>query len=179
MSFRVAIDTGGTFTDSILMDDKGGLITTKTLTVPKNLAKGTINAIDALTKKAGLTRRQFLENVGTIVHGTTQGTNVIITRQGPKVGIIGTEGHRTVLQLRRVIRDNIYDWRRPFPEPLVPMYLSVGVKERVDARGNVVTPLDEASVHKAVKYLKKLEREKHSSSTALVVPAPRTRIKSR
>jgi len=157
MSFRVAIDTGGTFTDSILMDERGALITTKTLTVPKNLVEGTINAIDALAKKSGLGRRQFLERVGTIVHGTTQGTNVIITRQGPKVGIIATEGHRTVLQLRRVIRDNIYDWRKPFPEPLVPMYLSVGVKERVDAQGNVVKPLDEASVRNALAYLKRLK----------------------
>ena len=157
MSFRVAIDTGGTFTDSISVDGKGNLITTKTLTVPRNLAQGTINAVDALAKKNGLSRRQFLQNVETIVHGTTQGTNVIITRTGPKLGVIATEGHADVLQLRRVIRDNIYDWRKPFPEPLVPGYLRVGVKERVDAQGNVVKPLDEASVRKAVAYLKKMK----------------------
>jgi N-methylhydantoinase A len=159
MSFRVAIDTGGTFTDSISVDGKGNLITTKTLTVPKNLAQGTINAVDALAKKNGLSRRQFLENVETIVHGTTQGTNVIITRTGPKLGVIATEGHADVLQLRRVIRDNIYDWRKPFPEPLVPGYLRVGVKERIDAQGRVVRPLDEASVRKAVAYLKKMKAQ--------------------
>jgi N-methylhydantoinase A len=159
MGFRVAIDTGGTFTDSISVDGKGNLITTKTLTVPKNLAQGTIHAVDALAKKTGLSRKKFLENVETIVHGTTQGTNVIITRSGPKLGIIATEGHADVLQLRRVIRDNIYDWRKPFPEPLVPRYLRVGVKERVDAQGNVVRPLDEESVHKAVAYLKKMKVE--------------------
>ena len=141
------------------MDGKGNLITTKTLTVPKNLAKGTINAVDALAKKNGLSRKKFLEDVETIVHGTTQGTNVIITRTGPKLGIIATEGHADALQLRRVIRDNIYDWRKPFPEPLVPRYLRVGVKERVDAQGNVVRPLDEASVRKAVAYLKKMKAE--------------------
>jgi len=159
MTFRIAIDTGGTFTDSISVDEKGNLVTAKTLTAPKNLARGTINAIDALARRNNLTRKQFLGKVETIVHGTTQGTNVIITRSGPKLGIIGTEGHADVLQLRRVIRDNIYDWRRPFPDPLVPRYLRVGVKERVDAQGKVVTPLDEASVERAVAYLKKMKAE--------------------
>jgi N-methylhydantoinase A len=159
MAFRVAIDTGGTFTDSISVDERGHLVSTKTLTIPKNLAQGTINAIDALARRNNLPRKQFLGEVETIVHGTTQGTNVIITRSGPKLGIIATDGHADVLQLRRVIRENIYDWRKPFPEPLVPRYLRVGVKERVDAQGNVVTPLDEASVHKAVAFLKKMTVE--------------------
>ena len=126
MTFRIAIDTGGTFTDSISVDEKGNLVTAKTLTVPKNLAQGTINAIDALARRNNLTQKQFLGKVETIVHGTTQGTNVIITRSGPKLGIIASEGHADVLQLRRVIRDNIYDWRRPFPEPLVPALPSSG-----------------------------------------------------
>jgi N-methylhydantoinase A len=159
MGFRIAIDTGGTFTDSISVDGKGNLITTKTLTVPRNLAQGTMNAVDALAKKNGLSRKKFLESVETIVHGTTQGTNVIITRSGPKLGIIATDGHADALQLRRVIRENIYDWRKPFPEPLVPRYLRVGVKERVDAQGKVVRPLEEESVRKAVAYLKKMEAE--------------------
>ena len=159
MTFRIAIDTGGTFTDSISADEKGNLVTAKTLTVPKNLAQGTINAIDALARRNNLTRKQFLGEVETIVHGTTQGTNVIITRSGPKLGIIASEGHADVLQLRRVIRDNIYDWRKPFPEPLVPRYLRVGVKERVNSQGRVVTPLDETSVHRSVAYLKKMKVE--------------------
>src|SRR4030042_2398953 len=154
MTFRIAIDTGGTFTDSISVDEKGHLVSTKTLTVPKNLARGTINAVDALAKQNNLSRKQFLGKVETIVHGTTQGTNVIITRSGPKLGIMATEGHADVLQLRRVIRDNIYDWRKPFPDPLVPRYLRVGGKERVDSQGKVIRPLDETSVHRAVAYLK-------------------------
>ena len=159
MTFRIAIDTGGTFTDSISVDEKGNLVTAKTLTVPKNLAQGTINAIDALARRNNLPRKQFLEKVETIVHGTTQGTNVIITRSGPNLGIIATEGHADVLQLRRVIRDNIYDWRKPFPEPLVPRYLRVGVKERVNSQGEVIKPLDEDSVRRAVAYLKKMKVE--------------------
>src|SRR4030042_6178952 len=143
MTFRVAIDTGGTFTDAISVDEKGNLVTAKTLTVPKNLAQGTINAIDALARRNHLSRKQCLGKVETIVHGTTQGTNVIITRSGPKLGVIASEGHTDVMQLRRVIRDNIYDWRKPFPEPLVPGYLRVGVKEREDSQGQDDPPLGE------------------------------------
>src|SRR4030042_1149079 len=159
MTFRVAIDTGGTFTDSISVDEKGNLVTAKTLTIPKNLAQGTIHAIDALARRNHLSRKQFLGKVETIVHGTTQGTNVIITRSGPKLGVIASEGHTDVMQHRRVISDNIYDSRKHFPDPLVPGYLRVGVKERVDSQGKVVTPLDEASVHRAVAYLKKMKVE--------------------
>ena len=157
MSFRVGIDTGGTFTDGISVDDKGNLVTAKTPTIPKDLAQGTMNAIDALAKRNNMDLKQFLGQVTTIVHGTTQGTNVIITRSGPKLGLIATEGHRDIIQLRRVIVDNMFDWRHPYPEPLVPRYLRVGVKERVDSRGDVIRPLDEDSVHKAVAYLKKMK----------------------
>ena len=156
MGFRVAIDTGGTFTDSVSVNEHGDLAAVKTPTVLKNLAEGTINAVDALARRNSLSREQFLGQVETIVHGTTQGTNVIITRTGPKLGIIATEGHSDILQLRRVIKENIYDWRKPFPQPLVPRHLRVGVKERIDSKGNVVTPLDEASVREAVAYLKKM-----------------------
>jgi N-methylhydantoinase A len=157
MTFRIAIDTGGTFTDSISVDEKGNLVTAKTLTIPKNLAQGTINAIDALAKRNNLTQKQFLGKVETIVHGTTQGTNVIITRSGPKLGIIGTEGHADVLQLRRVIRDNIYDWRRPFPDPLVPRYLRVG------------------ECREGCRLSQEDESGEYRSGPPLVVPVPGTR----
>ncbi len=157
MSFRVGIDTGGTFTDGISVDSQGNLVTAKSSTTPKDLAQGTMNAIKSLARNNKMELNDFLAQVTTIVHGTTQGTNVIITRKGPKLGLIGTEGHGDVIQLRRVIMDNAWDWRRPFPEPLVPRYLRVEVSERVDSRGNIVRFLDEESVRKAVAYLKKMK----------------------
>lgn len=157
MSFRVGIDTGGTFTDGISVDDNGNLVTAKTPTIPDDLAQGTMNVIDALAKRNNMDLGQFLGQITTIVHGTTQGTNVIITRAGPKLGLIATEGYRDVIQLRRVVVENMFDWRHPYPEPLVPRYLRVTVKERVDSQGSVIKPLDEDSVRKAVAYLKRME----------------------
>src|SRR5512143_2911868 len=110
MSFRIAIDTGGTFTDAISVDEKGIMVTAKTPTLPHDLAQGTINSIAALAKANRMGTEKFLSRTVTIVHGTTQGTNVIITRMGPELGLIATKGHRDVLQLRRVARENLFDW---------------------------------------------------------------------
>lgn len=157
MAFRVGIDTGGTFTDAISVDDKGLTQTAKAATTPHDLMIGTANVIDGLARRNGMNQRQFLNQVLTIVHGTTLGTNIIHTRVGPKLGLIATKGHRDVIQLRRVLPKNMYDWRRPFPEPLVRRYLRVEVEERIGAYGEVIIPLNEESVHKAVAYLKKLK----------------------
>jgi N-methylhydantoinase A len=156
MSFRVAIDTGGTFTDAISVNDKGIMVTAKTPTMPKDLAQGTINSIAALAKANDLGTEEFISQVVTIVHGTTQGTNVIITRTGPLLGLIATKGHRDVLQLRRVARENLFDWRKDFPEPLVSRYLRVEIEERVNSKGEIHIPLNEVSVQKAVSYLKEM-----------------------
>lgn len=159
MSFRVGIDTGGTFTDAISVDEKGSMITAKVPTTPQDLSVGTINAIDALARMNNLDRRQFLSQVASIVHGTTLGNNIIITRSGPKLGLIATKGHPDAIHLRRVPKEDMFNWRIPFPEPLVSRYLRVEVEERIDSRGNVKTPLNEDSVHKAVAYLRKLKVE--------------------
>jgi len=154
MRFRVAIDTGGTFTDAIAVDEKGVMVTAKVPTTPKNLIEGTIDVIGALAKRNKLGREEFLGEVINIVHGTTQGTNVIITRSGPKLGLIATEGHRDVLALPRVPKQDMWNWRYPQPQPLVPRYLRAEVRERVDAKGVVRVPLDEESVRRAVSYLR-------------------------
>jgi N-methylhydantoinase A len=159
MVYRVGIDVGGTFTDAISVDDKGFTQIAKAATTPKDLSIGTMNTIDSLAQRNNLSRKQFLNQVSTIVHGTTTGTNIIATRVGPKLGLLCTKGHRDIIQFRRVAKDNMYDWSVDFPQVLVPRYLRVEVEERIDAQGSVKTLLNEDSVHKAVAYLKKLKVE--------------------
>ena len=160
MSFRVGIDIGGTFTDAVSVDDKENLVMAKVPTPPKELKLGVMSVLQVLAEQNGLAREQFLRQVTAIVHGTTQGTNTVITRSGPELGIIGTKGHTDTIQLRRVGKGSLWDWRTPFPQPLVPRYLRVGVEERVDGKGEVFKPLNEDSVHKAVAYLKKMGVER-------------------
>ncbi|MFH0809864.1 MAG: hydantoinase/oxoprolinase family protein [Pseudomonadota bacterium] len=155
MSFRIALDCGGTFTDGISVDERGKMVIAKALTTPKDLTLGVKNTLVSLAKKHRLGLGEFLDRTTLMVHGTTQGTNCLITRGGPKTGVITTEGYRDTLELRNIPKWNMYDWRMPPPEPLAPRYHRVEVIERLDRKGEVVKPLDEESVRKAVAYLKK------------------------
>ena len=156
MGYRIGIDIGGTFTDGIAIDDTGNLAEAKTANTSQDLKIGILNCLDELAKQYKLDRCIFLSQTSTIVHATTRGTNAIARRSGPRTGLIATKGHSDAIQLRRVRKDNMWDWRRPFPQPLVPRHLRVGVEERVDSKGVILRPLDEASVHRAVAYLKKM-----------------------
>ncbi len=155
MAYRIAIDNGGTFTDGVCVDDHGNMVTSKSATTPQDLSIGTLNVIDNLAKLLGMERNKLLNQTTAIVNGTTAGTNAIITRNGARLGIIGTKGFPDVIELRRAPKVGMFDWRVPFPEPLVPPKLRVEVEERVNSKGEVTTPLNEKSVRKAVAYLKK------------------------
>jgi len=150
---RLGIDVGGTFTDVVLIDDRSGRIHyTKLLTTPRNQAEGVVNGIEKiLAAIAG-----SLSDVEYIVHGSTIGTNALIERTGAKTGLITTEGFRDVLEIARIERPaaGLYDMTVDLPNPLVPRYLRCEVRERVGSDGQVVTPLDEESVHRVGQYLK-------------------------
>jgi N-methylhydantoinase A len=156
MSYRVSIDIGGTFTDAFAIDDQGNTMEAKTATTPADLKAGFFNSLDDLTQQCHLDRKTFLGKVETIIHGTTQGTNAIINRSGPRMGIIATKGHVDTIQLRRIPKTNMWDWRQPYPQPLIARHLRVVVEERVDSKGIILRSLNEDDVHKAVAYLKKM-----------------------
>lgn len=148
MGLLLSIDTGGTHTDIVVIDEaQKKLLTHKVPTTPGELYRGVVEGI-----KAALGRMDAsLSDVDRLVYGTTLVTNIIIERDAVPVALITTENFRDVLAMGRALRqENIYDlnWR-PAP-PLVPRHLRFGVSERIDARGNVITPLDEASVYAAL-----------------------------
>src|SRR3972149_5085892 len=159
MAYRILIDTGGTFTDGVCVDDKGNLFTAKSPTTPEDLTIGTMNVVDVLASLCGLERKGLLSQTTTLVNGKTAGTNAVLTKQGAKLGIICTKGFPDVIELRRVPKIDMFNWRMPFPKPLVPRRLRVEVEERINKRGEIVIPLNEDSVHEAVAYLKKLGAE--------------------
>src|SRR5262249_38024843 len=90
---------------------------------------------------------------GHLIHGTTIVTNLIIERKGARIGLLTTGGFRDVLEIMRATRERPYDlqWRQPVP--LVPRHLRREVKERIDARGTVICPLDEKTLRRAVTAL--------------------------
>jgi len=148
--WRIGFDIGGTFTDFILHDAQRREITLhKRLTSPHDPSEAALLGLDELVAMRGIT----LADVSEIIHGTTLVTNAVIERKGARLGLLTTRGFRDILEMGTEQRYDIYDLFVSFPDPLVPRDRRLEVDERVDARGRVVQPLDEASVERAVHAL--------------------------
>ena len=101
----------------------------------------------------GLDRPTLLARTERIVHGTTVATNALLERKGAKVGLLTTEGHRDVIEMREGLKDDRYNVRMPPPVPLVPRVRRLGVRERMRFDGTVATALDERSLARAIDAL--------------------------
>ena len=144
----LGIDVGGTFTDLIYVDKKNNIIKfAKVPTSPKNQAYGVMDAI----KKADLK----LDQVKLIIHGTTTTTNALLERKLSKTGLITTKGFKDVIELGRRTRPNSYGMQGKFV-PIISRDLRFEVSERVDAKGNVITALNEIEVKKNAEKLLEL-----------------------
>jgi N-methylhydantoinase A len=150
MTIRIGIDVGGTFTDFVLVDSgRQHIAKEKYLTTPQDPAVGVLQGLDLLLQRAAVS----LAEVGYIVHGTTLAANAIIERKGARVGLLATAGFRDALDIRREVRYDMYDLGLEFPTPLVPRYLRRGVRERIDAAGQVLQPLDVEPARQEVEAL--------------------------
>lgn len=145
MTVTVGIDVGGTFTDLILVDDQSGSV--RISKVPSTLDNQAYGVLEAL-RRTGIP----LEQVDSIVHGTTTTTNAVLERKLARVGLITTEGFRDILELGRRTRPQAYGLTGSFV-PLIPRELRREVTERMDAQGQVLVPLDEAAFVARVREL--------------------------
>jgi N-methylhydantoinase A len=143
---RLAVDIGGTFTDIVLEKAGGALITAKVLTTPRAPEEGVIEGVAQALAKAALEPA----NIGVIIHGTTLATNALIEKRGAKTALLTTEGHRDSLEMAYENRFEQYDINIDRPPPLVPRWLRLPVRERMNAKGEAILPLDEASVEHAL-----------------------------
>lgn len=151
-SWMLGIDVGGTFTDLVALDGKGGLHSTKTPSTP-DPSIGVMNGIAKIAGMLGEETGHFLSRCSLIVHGTTVATNTLLEYSGAKVGLLTTEGFRDEIEFRRGYKESVFSPRLPAPYPIVPRRLRIGVPERLDAAGNVIRELDEDAVRKAVRFL--------------------------
>lgn len=154
MSYKIGIDVGGTFTDFLLTNEDGNSQIYKVLSTPKDPSIATIQGIEEMARDLDLSTEKFLNQVETIVHGTTVTTNATLTYNGARTGLLTTEGMRDALEMRRGIREEQYNNRYENAQPVVPRYLRLPVKERLDYKGEVVIPLDEDSVAAALEIFK-------------------------
>ncbi|MBV8288266.1 MAG: hydantoinase/oxoprolinase family protein [Hyphomicrobiales bacterium] len=147
-TIRLGVDIGGTFTD-VALEIGERRFTGKILTTPHAPEDGVLAALRSVTAEAGVEPGE----VGVIIHGTTLATNALIERKGARTALLTTEGFRDVVEIRHENRFEQYDVNIDLPPPLVPRRLRLPVRERIDAQGEVLLPLDESSVARAIETL--------------------------
>ncbi|MFT5486091.1 MAG: N-methylhydantoinase A [Paracoccaceae bacterium] len=146
---HLAADIGGTFTD-IAVTYQGALFTCKVPTIPDAPEEGIFRGVRQAMAETGLTAGDF----SLIVHGTTLATNALIERKGAKTAMLVTDGFRDAVEMAYENRFEQYDIFMDKPPPLVPREFRYSVTERVDARGNVLIPLDEIAVGRLIRELR-------------------------
>ena len=134
MSRLLGVDTGGTFTDLVLVGDDEIRIH-KVPSTPDDPSRAVLGGLVELIGEDGLRDVR-------VIHGSTVATNALLERKGARVALVTTRGFEDVIEIGRQARSEIYDLDVTKPEPLVPSERRFGVRERLDERGEVVTPLD-------------------------------------
>lgn len=145
---RVGVDIGGTFTD-IALDIDGVLHSTKVLTDYTAPEQAILKGVVAVADLAGIA----LSKIDLLIHGTTLATNALIERRGAKTAFVTTEGFRDVLEMRTENRFEQYDLNITLPPALISRADRFVVRERMNAAGKMLLPLDEASVAAVVEAI--------------------------
>ena len=148
---RFGVDVGGTFTDAVVFDTRTGSIhRSKILTTPNDPSIGALAAFKHVREQA----RSPVASIRHIMHATTVATNSIIERTGPPTALLVTEGFRDILEIGRQVRHELYNLQTDKPSPLVPRRYCYEVKERLDADGNVLIPVDRESVASTIREIR-------------------------
>jgi N-methylhydantoinase A/oxoprolinase/acetone carboxylase beta subunit/N-methylhydantoinase B/oxoprolinase/acetone carboxylase alpha subunit len=161
LPLHAGIDTGGTFTDLVVLDDRTGRVTVaKVPSTPADPAAAIFGSLDA----AGIEPA----SLASVTLGTTVGTNALLERTGARVLLLTTAGFEDVPAIGRIDKEDPYDLRRAKPEPFVARPDCLGVRERLAADGTVVAPLDDEELERVAALLEPL-LETAASETALAV----------
>ena len=161
MQYKIGVDTGGTFTDAVVLDVAGNITTGKHLTTYHDFSEGVGNSLAVAAEKLSLSLEQLLGNCVAFAYGTTIGTNAIATRTGAKVGMLTTKGARDTIHIARGLSrwtglseaETKHMATTIKPAPLVPKKLIREIRERVDYSGSEVVALNEDDVHRSVTEL--------------------------
>src|SRR6202047_4836724 len=152
-SLRIGIDTGGTFTDIVCVDDKSGAVRgTKVASTPSTPAVALVRGVHAILGQCGA----GVDDLAVLAHGTTVATNALLQDEIARLGLIVPEGFRHILEIARQSvpegYGNSYFWVKP--DRIVPLQFVREVAGRLDFRGHELRPLDEATVREAARYFR-------------------------
>jgi len=149
---RLGVDVGGTFTDLLLLDEKNGrTFTAKVPSTPADSSIGVLNGVEKICREANLNANSISE----VMHGTTVATNTVLTKAGATVGLVTSKGYKDVLQIARSYVPGGLGgwviWNKTLP--LAPLELTIEANERIGAKGEVLTSLDESSIRTELQHL--------------------------
>ena len=153
--YRIGIDVGGTFTDLVAVDGLGRVAIAKAVSTPEDQSVGVMEGLGLLARELDHDLDGLLQATQLIVHGTTVATNALLERKGATVGMLTTEGHRDIIEMREGLKEDRYNLRIAPPVPLVPRARRLGVRERIRFDGTVATPLDRRSLEAAIGRLER------------------------
>ena len=154
MKRKIGVDVGGTFTDLLVTGADGEPRICKVLSTPSDPSIGLINGLKEIADGMGISLNGLARSIETIVHGTTVTTNAVLTLTGARTGLVTTDGVRDALEMRRGIREEQYNNRYMNVVPLVPRYLRIPVRGRVNYCGDTLEPLNLDDVRRAIRLLK-------------------------
>ncbi|HKS63145.1 MAG TPA: hydantoinase/oxoprolinase N-terminal domain-containing protein, partial [Xanthobacteraceae bacterium] len=162
VTFRIAIDIGGTFTDCVVLPSEGQRVTTKALTTTGNQAQGVIDCLELAAPHFDTTVAEMLSRTVVFVHGTTVGTNALAERRGARTGLLMTRGHEQAITIGRVRqkvtglsereKTHVTHLNKADPPIIRPEDIR-GITERVDSSGRVLVALDMAQAERALDEL--------------------------
>ena len=157
MGYRIGIDTGGTFTDLILVDPEGRVELFKTPSTPAHPPDAIRRGLESIARSLDVPVSDLLRDCDLIIHGTTVALNALIQLKGARVGLFCTRGHEDSLEIRNGHKEDghRYDFRYPAATMLVPRRLRVPVTERVLSDGSVRTPLVAEDVLAGIEVLRR------------------------
>ncbi|KQU85855.1 hypothetical protein ASD12_31115 [Mesorhizobium sp. Root102] len=167
MTFRIAVDTGGTFSDVVVTNgETRQLWVNKALTTYDRVFNGISDALTVVSEEIGISLHELLSQTTLFTYGTTFSTNAIITGDTAKTAFLTTAGHPDTLVLREGGKLNPFDFRGRYPDPYVPRRLTFEVPERIDSEGAVLMPLGEAEVVRIAAELR--ERKVEAAAVCLL-----------
>ena len=154
MGFRISVDTGGTFTDMVLLDGEGRFHVGKALTTPARISEGMFAALDVIAADVGTPASDILRRTEILIYGTTRATNAVVTKRTSRTAFLTTAGFRDTLVLKEGGKHGPHDYSYDYPQPYVPRRHTFEIDERIGSGGEVVKPLDVAAARGTLETVK-------------------------
>lgn len=146
MTYRISVDTGGTFTDVVVTDDRGAFTVGKALTDPARAFESIRAGLDNVAEQIGCEISDLLRDAEAFLYGTTRATNGIVERKVARTAFLTTFGFPDILVLKEGGKFEPHRLDMEYPDPYIPRRDTFEVRERMNAEGGVETPLDEGTL---------------------------------